>query len=167
MNSMNRSRDVIANWQPHHETLFGRHAIKLNHRLTETGLFTREALGRVIERCPKNELGLESVTVQNDRPQRIYGELGKASGLEAIAAIEKGRMWMNIRRVMDWAPEYRTLLDTIFDEFEARMRDDIQQGIPAEKQGVHAPDVVALGKQLTGQNGADVAGATCNQDSHD
>jgi hypothetical protein len=121
MNSMNRSRDIIANWQPHHETLFGRHAIKLTHNLTETGLFTREALGRVIERCPRHELGLESVTVHNDRPQRIYGELGNASGLEAIAAIEKGRMWMNIRRVMEWAPEYRALLDTIFDEFEARM----------------------------------------------
>ena len=41
--------------------------------------------------------------------------------MEAIDAIEKGRMWMNIRRVMDWAPEYRTLLDEVFDEFEARM----------------------------------------------
>jgi hypothetical protein len=30
-------------------------------------------------------------------------------------------MWMNIRRVMDWAPEYRALMDTIFDEFAARM----------------------------------------------
>jgi hypothetical protein len=121
MNSMNRSRDIIANWQPHHETLFGHHAIKLQHRLTETGLFTRERLGKVIERCPRHELGLESVSVQNGNPQRIYGELGGASGLDAIAAIEKGRMWMNIRRVMDWAPEYRDLLDSIFNEFEARM----------------------------------------------
>jgi hypothetical protein len=30
-------------------------------------------------------------------------------------------MWMNIRRVMDWAPEYRALLDRVFGEFEARM----------------------------------------------
>jgi len=121
MNSMTMSRDVIANWQPHHEMLFGHHPIKLQHRLAETGLFTREALGRVIERCPKHELGLESVTMQGDRPLRIHGELGGASGLEAIAAIEKGRMWMNIRRVMEWAPEYRDLLDNIFEEFEVRM----------------------------------------------
>jgi hypothetical protein len=121
MNSMNRDRDIIANWQPHHETLFGRHPIKLKHRLIESGLFTREALGRVIERCPRHELGLESVTVHDGQPQRLYGELGNASGLEAIVAIEKGRMWMNIRRVMEWAPEYRFLLDSIFNEFEARM----------------------------------------------
>jgi hypothetical protein len=121
MNSMNKSRDIIVDWQPHHEVLFGQHAIKLKHRLAETGLFTREALGRVIERCPKHELGLESVSLQANHPLRLYGELGSASGLEAIAAIEKGRIWMNIRRVMDWAPEYRDLLNTIFDEFEARM----------------------------------------------
>jgi hypothetical protein len=53
--------------------------------------------------------------------RRLFGELGGVSGGEAIAAIEKGRMWMNIRRVMDWAPEYRQLLDKVFDEFEARM----------------------------------------------
>lgn len=121
MNTMNMSRDIIVNWQPHHEKLFGNHPVMLRHRLAETGLFTREALGKVIERCPKHELGLESVIGPADQPQRIYGELGNASGLEAIAAIEKGRMWMNIRRVMDWAPEYRDLLNAIFDEFEARM----------------------------------------------
>jgi hypothetical protein len=113
VNAMNQSRDVIVDWQPHHEILFGQHAIKLRHRLAETGLFTKEALGSVIERCPKHELGLESVSLQGDHPLRIYGELGNASGLEAIAAIERGRMWMNIRRVMDWAPEYRDLLNTI------------------------------------------------------
>jgi hypothetical protein len=121
MNSMNMSRDIIVDWQPHHEMLFGQHAIKLRHQLAETGLFTREALGTVSERCPTHELGLESVSLQGDRPLRIHGELGAASGVEAIAAIEKGRMWMNIRRVMDWAPEYRDLLNTIFTEFEARL----------------------------------------------
>lgn len=121
MNSMSMNTDLIANWQPQHERLFGNHAIKLQHRLAETGLFTREALGKLIERCPKHELGLESMSIETDNPNRLYGELGGASGLEAIEAIEKGRIWMNIRRVMDWAPEYRALLDKVFDEFEARM----------------------------------------------
>lgn len=121
MNSMNMGRDIIANWQSHHEILFGGHAIKLQHRLADTGLFTKEALGRVIERCPKHELGLESVSLQADGPRRIYGELGHASGLQAIDAIERGQMWMNVRRLMDWAPEYHELLNKIFDEFEARM----------------------------------------------
>lgn len=121
MNSMNMGRDIIVDWQAQHERLFGQHAIKLRHRLIETGLFDRESIGRLIERCPKSHLGLESVSFEGEVHKRIYGELGGASGLETIAAIEKGSMWMNIRRVMDWSPEYRDLLDRIFTEFEARM----------------------------------------------
>lgn len=121
MNSMVMNQDIISNWEDRHKRLFGTELVKLNHRLAETGLFTREALGRLIERCPPAELGLESMGYETDKPDRIYGELGGASGAEAIAAIEKGRMWMNIRRIMDWAPEYRKLLDDVFDEFEARM----------------------------------------------
>ena len=121
MNSMNMNRDIVANWQSHHEKLFGQHALKLQHTLAETGLFTKEALGKVIERCPKEHLGLESVSMEAGAPRRVYGELGNASGLETIDAIERGQMWMNIRRLMEWAPEYRDLLDRIFGEFEARM----------------------------------------------
>ncbi len=121
MNSMAANSDIIVDWQARHQDLLGLHAIKLHHRLADTGLFTREVLGRLIERCPKSELGLESVSFEGEQHSRIYGELGGASGREAIEAIEKGRMWMNIRRVMDWAPEYQALLTKIFDEFDARM----------------------------------------------
>jgi len=121
MNSMVMHEDIISNWEPRHQSLFGIELVKLNHRLAETGLFTREALGKVIERCPAEHLGLRAMGTEIDDPKRMEGELGGASGMQAIEAIEKGRMWMNIRRVMDWAPEYKKLLDDIFDEFQARM----------------------------------------------
>src|SRR4029450_5565710 len=121
MNSMSMSNDLLVDWQARHESLFGRHAIKLRHRLAESGLFTGQALASLIERCPKHELGLEALGAEGERTGRLFGELGTSSGAEAIAAIEKGRMWMNIRRIMDWAPEYQQLLDKVFDEFEARM----------------------------------------------
>ena len=121
MNSMSIGNDLIADWQPQHEVLFGRHAIKLQHRLAGSGLFTRQALAALIERCPAHELGLEAMESEGNSTRRLFGELGGVSGTDAIAAIERGRMWMNIRRVMDWAPEYQQLLDKVFDEFEARM----------------------------------------------
>ena len=121
MNSMTFAKDIISNWQPQHEQLFDKHILKLKHRLIDTGLFSRETLAKLIERCPTSELGIESMGYDLEKPERLYGELGGASGADAIAAINKGRMWMNIRRVMDWAPEYQVLLDKVFDEFEARM----------------------------------------------
>lgn len=121
MNSMVMDQDIIGNWEPRHEQLFGTEIVKLNHRLRESGLFTRDAVARLIERCPASELGLESMSEDPSKKERLYGVLGDASGINAIDAIEKGRIWMNIRRVMDWAPEYRKLLDNIFDEFRGRM----------------------------------------------
>lgn len=121
MNSMVMNRDIITNWAPRHERLFGRELVQLQHSLRETGMFTRDAIAKLIDNCPAGDLGLESMCVETDRPDRIYGVLDGASGKDAIKAIEKGRMWMNLRRVMDWSPEYKKLLDEIFDEFEARM----------------------------------------------
>ena len=121
MNSMVMNRDIISNWEGRHERLFGNEIVKLNHTLRESGMFSREAVGRLIERCPENELGLESMDENTNNKERLYGVLGGATGMDAINAIEKGRIWMNIRRVMDWAPEYRELLDDIFAEFETRV----------------------------------------------
>lgn len=121
MNAPTTHRDIIVNWQDRHASLFGNHAIKLRHRLVETGLFSREALARLIERCPEAELGLVSRTMVGRRQVTAAGRLDGASGSDAIAAIERGNMWMNIRRVMDWAPEYGALLDEVFAEFEQRM----------------------------------------------
>lgn len=121
MNSMIMNQDTIGNWEPRHEQLFGVEIVKLNHRLCESGLFTRDAVARLIERCPQDELGLEAMDEDPAKQERLHGILGEASGIDAIDAIEKGRIWMNIRRVMDWAPEYRELLDSIFGEFQSRM----------------------------------------------
>lgn len=121
MNSMVMNQDTIGNWEPRHERLFGTEIVKLNHRLRESGLFTREAVARLIERCPQHELGLDAMDEDPTKKERLHGILGDASGMDAIDAIEKGRIWMNIRRVMDWAPEYRKLLDGIFEEFQSRM----------------------------------------------
>lgn len=121
MNAISTKTDIISNWQKQHEILFGQQAIKLNHTLIDTGLFTREALGRLIERCPPEELGLVSRRTVDGVQSRMFGELGETSGLDAIDAIERGKIWMNIRRVMDWAPEYRSLLERVFAEFENRV----------------------------------------------
>lgn len=121
MNSMAMSKDVIADWEPRHAALFGRHPVKLRHRLAETGLFTREALGGLIERCPADHYGINSMGRDKTRSEKIHGEIGGCTGLEVIEAIEKGRMWLNIRRIMDFDAEYKAVLDRVFAEFEARI----------------------------------------------
>ncbi len=121
MNSMAPTSDILVNWDDRHAALFGNQPIKLQHRLAETGMFALEALGKLIERVPADHYGINSMGRDKTRSEKIYGEFGAASGMEVIEAIEKGRMWLNIRRIMDFDPEYAKLLDRVFGEFEARM----------------------------------------------
>lgn len=121
MGMMPSGQSLLSGWEDRHTQLFGKEVVKLQHRLRETGLFSREAVARLIERCPPSELGLEAMSDDATNPTRLYGKRGQASGADTLLAIENGRMWLNIRRVMDWAPEYRKLLDDVFAEFSANM----------------------------------------------
>lgn len=121
MNAMTQNKDIITNWEQKHESLFGEQLIKLNHSLIETGLFSRDAVARLIEACPLEHLGIEMREKQNGRLGTIMGARGNVSGAETLDAIERGKIWMNIRRIMDWSPEHKRVLDRMFGEFESRV----------------------------------------------
>ena len=108
--------NLIAGSQPRVAPLFGVEVVRFRHRLASTGLFTRDALARLIEACPTEHLGIRAIVGEAPDVARLEGILGNATGTEAIAAIEKGKIWMNIRRIMEWAPQYRSVLDSVFDE---------------------------------------------------
>ncbi len=120
MNSMVMQKDIISNWEPRHNSLFGVELIKLNHRLIrDRALHPRGSRQSDRTLLSAEHLGIRARGTEIDDPKTMEGELGNATGMEAIQAIENGRMWMNIRRVMDWAPEYKKLLDQIFEEFRS------------------------------------------------
>ena len=95
MSSMSMGTDLIMNWQARRESLFGRHAIKLRHRLTESSLFTGQALASIIERCRKHEFGLEakaaSASIWKKLGRQISGHVVKRRDFHVDAASPNGR----------------------------------------------------------------------------
>ena len=108
-------------WDSSHTDLFGNHAMLLNHRLVESGLFSKTALAEVIEKLPADHYNLNTMGYDYDNPEWREGQLGEHSGRDVIAAIDKGRMWLNIRRLQDVDNRYARLLDSVMDEFEDKM----------------------------------------------
>ena len=43
---------ILADFKPHHVSLFGEHILHLKHRLAESALFSDAALARLIEKTP-------------------------------------------------------------------------------------------------------------------
>lgn len=118
MNAYSKNTGIFSGWQDQHTAVFDRQNIKLNHRLKETGLFTVEAIGRLIDKAEPRQYILNTMGHDKNVNEWRHGEIGDLSGVEVIETIRNGRLWMNLFRIMEIDPEYNKVLDQIFTEFE-------------------------------------------------
>ncbi|MCF6320626.1 MAG: hypothetical protein L3J32_02515 [Rhizobiaceae bacterium] len=112
---------VIADWEPRYAENFSKENLLLHHRLNETGLFTREALAELIDKCPAQNYNLNTMGYDHENPQWREGIVRGVSGKDVISSIERGRMWLNMRAVESVDIRYKHLLDKLFSEFESNV----------------------------------------------
>lgn len=112
---------IFSDWQPKHTTVFGRHTIKLNHRLAATGLFEDEALAELIDRADPADYHICTMGSDHRRRNWRAGDKGTRSGAEVIEAVRAGRIWINLQRVNTTDARYEALLDRIFGEIETNV----------------------------------------------
>lgn len=112
---------ILANFEDKHAQLFDRHTIRLHHMLAETGLFSETAIAGLIERCAASDYNISTMGYDKNVLEWRTGEIGNLSGHEVIDAIRKGRMWLNLYRIMERDAKYQNLLDRIFAEFEDKV----------------------------------------------
>lgn len=89
------------------------------HRLAELPLFSDEELIRVLDRHPRKDLGVN--TMGDDPARRADWQEGDAGGLDGQTLLEitkRGRLWLNVRRVMDHHPQFNEVVNTLYDELE-------------------------------------------------
>ncbi len=108
----------------------GREPVVLLHRLAETGLFTDEALARLIDRHPR-EL-IDVLTMKRNPPpdeRWIAGEAKGMSGKDLMEAVRRGRLWLNLRRAMSADVEYRAVFEPLLAEFAKETRSTILSAV--------------------------------------
>ncbi len=113
---MNKS--IISDWKPEYAHNFSEVSLLLHHRLSETGLFTKERLSKLVDVYPPEKYNITTMGYDVENPLWREGTKEGYSGAEVIESIERGRMWLNMRAVETVDPEYGELLNKIFDEFE-------------------------------------------------
>ena len=113
---------ILADWQPHHASLFGEHILRLKHRLAESTLFGDAALAKLIERTPPQHCYVNTMDKRSHNPRsRREGAIDGLSGAEALDAVRAGNIWINIHKLVETDPAYAELLRDIFAEFEGRV----------------------------------------------
>jgi hypothetical protein len=110
---------ILADFKPHHVSLFGEHILHLKHRLAESALFSDSALAKLIETTPPAHLYVNTMDRRSHNPRsRREGAIEGLSGAEALEAVRAGNIWINIHKLGETDPAYTELLEEIFGEFE-------------------------------------------------
>ena len=125
---------IFSEWHEKHTRLWGKQPLRFKHTLHTSELFSLETLAALIDRYPREHYSLMSVGARNER--RLWAENSREemSGAQIIAAICKGRFWLNLRRTNDIDPRYAEFLDQMFEEIGGRIKD--QDGFPMRSLGI-------------------------------
>lgn len=92
----------------------------LQHGLPDTGMFSDEALAKLIDSHPRENLHAHHMGGTNEEPIYLDAEIGSLTGAEVLAAIRRGRLWLSVVHVEEDHPEYARLLDALYDQLETQ-----------------------------------------------
>jgi len=102
---------------------FGRAPVQLSHNLHTSDMFDDEALAAVLDRYPRDKLGVFSMgTDEENWSSWRRGQAGDLDGRSLLDIVRKGRVWLNLRETNRYLPEYAELSDDMFGALEARFR---------------------------------------------
>lgn len=102
---------------------FSREIVQLRHGLHERPMFSDEGLAALLDRYPRAEMGV--FTMGHDIEDWRGWRRGAANGLngdQLLAAVQDGRLWLNLRHANEHLPEFAALSDEIAAEKEKRFR---------------------------------------------
>lgn len=118
---------VIAEWPQDQVEGFQNAVARFRHGLHERPLFTDAGLASVLDRYPRERLGV--FTMGEDLEDWRSWRRGTAHGLSGerlLAEVQAGRLWLNLRHANDHLPEFAALCDEISAEKERHLRTPIQ-----------------------------------------
>ena len=111
--------NMLTNWSNDHSEKFQKSAMTFRHKLNETGLFTDEALIKLLEKHPSEEMDVCAMPLPGDTAFRT-GDFRKADGKTLLAIAKTGAIWINLRRAMNIHPEYKEALDDMYGSLSER-----------------------------------------------
>ena len=110
---------MIADWTVEAAEGFTRRNIAVRHDLHERPLFDDRALAELLDRYPREALGVFTMSEDpTDLAGWRRGEAGDLTGSELLAQVKAGRLWLNLRHVNGSDPAFAALSEEIFREVE-------------------------------------------------
>lgn len=110
----------LAAWSHDEYQALENQVLLAKHRLHECGLFDDENLIRILDRHPEGDLGINTM---GERATRFEWREGRRNGVASdvlLDLVRRGRLWINVRKVLDHHPTIAKAVNAIYDELELR-----------------------------------------------
>lgn len=110
---------AVIDWKPDDHKIFDRGIFHRHHLFAEQIDVSDEGLAALIDRTP-DEL-IDVVTMGHDKSDSASWRTGDVRGVpgkDVIQAVKDGRVWLNLRDLNHVMPEYKEILEGIYQQFE-------------------------------------------------
>ncbi len=111
---------LIKSWDDAHSKGKKPGVITFDHGLNETGMFSDDALAHLLDTHPTDLVDVRTRS-REDHPEfpdmLRTGDFRDVSGKDLIAAAQDGWIWINMRQVMNVHPDYKKLLDDMYEAY--------------------------------------------------
>ena len=112
---------ILSQWSLEDRAAYGSEIQTFTHGLSESGLFTDEALAALLDRHPGHLIDVCTMTDDPNFPNKhCTVDPGNATGADLVAAAKSGAIWINIREAMNEDAAYRPWLEKAYAELEER-----------------------------------------------
>jgi hypothetical protein len=110
---------LLGNWTPGQIAMLEKGVLLAEHRLHEAEVFTDAGLIRLLDQHPSHALTVSTMGEENEHFQWRDGDRNGVPSDVLIDLVKKGRLWLNLRNVLEYSLELRELIVGVYDELES------------------------------------------------
>ncbi len=110
---------LLADWTESDFQTLERGVLVARHRLAETGLFTDEALAKILDTHPAESLSISTMGHDTNRFEWREGDRNGTPGDVLLELVREHHLWINCRKMLVHQPEYAKVINSVYDELEA------------------------------------------------
>ncbi len=114
--------ELLEAWSQEQRDNYSKEIVVTKHRMEETGLFSDEALIRLLDKHPSHLIDFQYVESDPDYPDKqVTVDFSGADGATMMKVVKtNARVWINLREAMNVHPEYQKVYDQLLDELEEK-----------------------------------------------
>jgi hypothetical protein len=114
------SQRLLPDWTSQQYQALENDVLLAPHQLHKSGLFDDDNLIRMLDRHPLKDLGINTMGYSHTTFEWREGDRNDVPSDVLLDLVRRGRLWINLRKVLVHHPDVRDAVDSIYDELEQR-----------------------------------------------